>query len=249
MPVRGVRQNSRMSIPAGWYPDPAEPETHKFWDGEQWADPPGSRTQSRDIAPEGAKVTGEVAPASSHVSTAIGESGAAESGPIFRLASHGSRLAARMIDIGILFLLNLLVNGWLLIQLIDEIAPTVARAGRASSGGEFELVEFSGRAEKLVLVITVVSVALWLAYVVPALLQRGQTLGKRVLGIRVIGLNTHTLRLGSALRRWAVMGLPTLFPLACALLWLLVDGAWCLKDRPARQCLHDKAAATVVVDA
>lgn len=250
-----MRQNDHMSIPAGWYPDPAEPETHKFWDGEQWAHPPESRTRPQDVPPSNAGVATDAANiTSSHNSfpVLIGSPGATDgeygAGPVFRLASHGSRFAARMLDIGILFLLNVVVNGWFLIQLIDEIAPTVARAGRASSGGEFEFVEFSGRAEKLVLVITVVSVALWLAYEVPALLQRGQTLGKRVLGIRVIGLNTNSLRLGSALRRWAVMGLPMLLPLACALVWLAIDGAWCLKDRPARQCLHDKAAATVVVD-
>jgi len=245
-----------MSIPAGWYPDPAEPETQKFWDGEQWTDPPESRTRPQDAPSSNAAVIPRVADMPSpHISSAAvpGDTGAPGeifgNGQVFRLASHGSRLAARMLDIGVLFLLNLLVNGWLLIQLIDEIAPTVARVGRASSnGGGFELVEFSGRAEKLILVITVVSVALWLAYEVPALLQRGQTLGKRVLGIRVIGLNNNSLRLATALRRWAIMGLPTLFPLGCALVWLAIDGAWCLKDRPARQCLHDKAASTVVVD-
>lgn len=241
-----------MSIPAGWYPDPAEPETQKFWDGEQWTDPPGTRTHVADTPPTISQVipnvgaTGAQAPPDAERSAHGGNT--PENGEMYRLASHGSRFAARMIDIGVLFVLNLLVNGWLLIQLIDEIAPEIARVGRASADGGFEVAEFSDRAGRLMLVITVISVALWLAYEVPSLLQRGQTLGKRVLGIRVIGLGTSTLRLSTALRRWAVMGLPTLFPLACAVIWLIVDSAWCLKDRPARQCLHDKAASTVVVD-
>lgn len=243
-----------MSITAGWYPDPAEPEIQRFWDGEQWADPPGIRAEQ--IAPAAhtavATKTQELDAASETPPVASGSTTAATviptDGSIFRLASHASRLAARMVDVGVLFLLNLVVNGWFLLQLIDEAAPTLARSNRAYEAGDFEVAQLSDRADKLVLLITVVSVALWLAYEVPALLQRGQTPGKRLLGIRVIGLHMHSLQPGAALRRWAFMGLPLLFPLACSLLWLAIDGAWCLKDRPARQCLHDKAARTVVVD-
>ncbi|MGI8647210.1 MAG: hypothetical protein DLM55_07095 [Acidimicrobiales bacterium] len=243
-----------MSIPAGWYSDPAEPEIQRFWDGEQWADPPSTRTEhitpaartvvaiktpELDAARETPSVASDSTPAATITPT---------DGSIFRLASHASRLAARMVDISVLFVLNLVVNGWFLLQLINEAAPTLARSNRAYEAGNFEVAQLSDRADKLVLLITIVSVALWLAYEVPALLQRGQTPGKRLLGIRVIGLHMHSLRPGAVLRRWAFMGLPLLFPLACSLLWLAVDGAWCLKDRPSRQCLHDKAARTVVVD-
>ncbi|MGH3428684.1 MAG: RDD family protein [Mycobacteriales bacterium] len=164
------------------------------------------------------------------------------------MASYGSRLAARLIDVAVLFVLNLVVSGWFILQFIDEAAPSIAKSRRSYEAGHFDNVVLSSRAEKLFIVITVISIALWLAYEVPAVLQRGQTLGKRLLGIKVIALTSHSLRFSTAMRRWAVMGLSLLFPLACSAIWLAVDGAWCLINRPARQCIHDKAAETVVVD-
>ncbi|MCS5495626.1 G5 domain-containing protein [Cnuibacter physcomitrellae] len=29
-------------MPAGWYPDPADPSQHRWWDGEKWSDAPGA---------------------------------------------------------------------------------------------------------------------------------------------------------------------------------------------------------------
>ncbi len=26
--------------PPGWYPNPAGPDQHRFWDGQRWSDPP-----------------------------------------------------------------------------------------------------------------------------------------------------------------------------------------------------------------
>ena len=74
----------------------------------------------------------------------------------------------------------------------------------------------------------------------------GQTLGKRALGTRVVTADTRSkISAGAAAGRAAVYAAPPLVPFVGGLfallneLWLLWDGR--------RQCLHDKAARTVVV--
>ncbi|MEO3888043.1 RDD family protein [Nonomuraea sp. B5E05] len=70
----------------------------------------------------------------------------------------------------------------------------------------------------------------------------GQTLGKKVFGIRVVQENGAKIGVGQAAIRQAVMS---------ALAWtccvgLLLDLAWILFD-PRKQAIHDKVARTVVV--
>ncbi|MFD6974900.1 RDD family protein, partial [Streptomyces sp. NPDC059949] len=64
----------------------------------------------------------------------------------------------------------------------------------------------------------------------------GRTLGKKLLGVRVLAASTQRPpSFGAALRRWLVyafLGLP--------------GSLWCLVDRPRRQAWHDKAAKTYV---
>ncbi|MFK4273751.1 RDD family protein, partial [Streptomyces milbemycinicus] len=48
--------------------------------------------------------------------------------------------------------------------------------------------------------------------------------------------------------RAAVYALPEIVP-CCGFLFWLINVLWCTWDRPYRQCLHDKAAKTVVVSA
>ncbi|MFI7636608.1 RDD family protein [Nonomuraea sp. NPDC049400] len=72
----------------------------------------------------------------------------------------------------------------------------------------------------------------------------GQTLGKRLFGIRVVQEHGGRITVTQAAVRQAV---------AAAFAWLccvglLVDLAWILFD-PRKQALHDKAARTVVVSA
>ncbi|MFD6418841.1 RDD family protein [Streptomyces sp. NPDC060194] len=69
----------------------------------------------------------------------------------------------------------------------------------------------------------------------------GRTLGKKLCGIRVTGIESHDPPgFGAALGRWLVYCLLGL--LAVGVLNVL----WCLFDRPWRQCWHDKAAGTFV---
>ncbi|MCG5216835.1 RDD family protein [Streptosporangium soli] len=72
----------------------------------------------------------------------------------------------------------------------------------------------------------------------------GQTVGKKIIGIRVVQeRDGRKIDVGQAAIREAVM---------VVLIWLcclgIIDVAWILFD-PRRQALHDKAAKTLVIDA
>ncbi|MGW0804212.1 RDD family protein [Nonomuraea sp. NPDC002799] len=72
----------------------------------------------------------------------------------------------------------------------------------------------------------------------------GQTLGKKLFGMRVVQDNGGKLGVGQAAVRQIVA---TVLEWLCCI-GLLVDLAWILFD-PRKQALHDKAARTVVVNA
>ncbi len=83
----------------------------------------------------------------------------------------------------------------------------------------------------------------WL-YHVEYLKRTGQTLGKRVMSLRVVPLDpTGTLDRRMAGKRYLVQFVGgSLVPGGS-----YVDGLWQLWDKPWQQCLHDKFAGTVVV--
>jgi uncharacterized RDD family membrane protein YckC len=85
------------------------------------------------------------------------------------------------------------------------------------------------------------------AYEIYFLTSRGATIGKSAVGMRVAQIadgNIPTMQ--TALTRWGVAQVPGLAG-ALGGLFQLVNVLWCLWD-PNRQCLHDKAAKTVVVN-
>ncbi|MFF5983639.1 RDD family protein [Streptomyces olindensis] len=93
-----------------------------------------------------------------------------------------------------------------------------------------------------------VAAVLYVAYDTVLTARTGQTLGKRLLGLRVVDLDsTGTPSAQNALTRAAVLWLPS--TLCCPCLWLVVCGGWSFFDEPYKQGLHDKAAKTVVVSA
>ena len=165
----------------------------------------------------------------------------------FALANMGARLVARLIDIFAVLILNVLVNGYLVYQWWLEVEP-VFRAAMADPFGTPE--QPSARSDYLMLTILLVATALWLAYEVPAIGNSGQTIGKRVMRIKVFAVeNTERLGNGRAFRRWARLGMWTPF-WSCygiGLVVQLIDSVSPLFDHKLRQALHDKTAQTVVV--
>jgi len=97
----------------------------------------------------------------------------------------------------------------------------------------------------------VVLTAVWFAYEVPASANSGQTLGKKLLGIKVVRVETDgRLGFGRSFRRWFRLAWPTPFWVACYGLPILLQVIDCLfvaVDRRLRQALHDRISFTVVV--
>ncbi|MFE9428096.1 RDD family protein [Kitasatospora sp. NPDC006697] len=91
----------------------------------------------------------------------------------------------------------------------------------------------------------------WLFYVMyliyeGVMLSRdGQTVGKKVMNVRVATLADGSRPSTSA--AWTRAAVYTLPAVLCCGLWWLVNGLFGVFDKPYRQCIHDKAAKTVVV--
>ncbi|MEU1605297.1 RDD family protein [Micromonospora matsumotoense] len=169
------------------------------------------------------------------------------------LAGYGARLLARLIDFGVVLLLNAVVNGWFVWRYFEETAPYLREAVRRAMAGDSSregLPAIGEQAGGLQIAILVIATALWFAYEVPTMASGGQTLGKRLLRIRAVPVDAdQPLGFGRATRRWSTMGMPTLLWFCCGLGLLLqfVDAVSALFDHPLRQALHDKRAQTVVV--
>ncbi len=90
--------------------------------------------------------------------------------------------------------------------------------------------------------LVVLEFAVGYAYQVVYQVRTGQTVGKRVMRLRAVRLDGAPLNRRAATVRWLVGMGGALVP---GLAYL--DGLWQLWDKPLQQCLHDKAAQTVVV--
>jgi uncharacterized RDD family membrane protein YckC len=87
----------------------------------------------------------------------------------------------------------------------------------------------------------------YLVYEGLMLTASGQTVGKRLLKIKVLMLADGAIPAGaSGWARAAVYNLPPLVPCIGFVFWI-ANVLFCTWDKPYRQCLHDKAAKTVVV--
>ena len=152
------------------------------------------------------------------------------------LASSGDRFLARLIDVGIQFLITLVF----LIPVIITIVIVVIDDDQALSAGEGIALLASYAA------IFVLSFALSYVYEVELPRRTGQTVGKRVMKIRVAPVDaTAVLTRRILVKRWLVYGIANgIVPLL-----ILLDVLWQLWDQPLRQCLHDKFAETIVVKA
>ncbi|MFE5895170.1 RDD family protein [Streptomyces sp. NPDC002285] len=93
---------------------------------------------------------------------------------------------------------------------------------------------------------SLVAAVLFIAYDTYLTAKTGQTLGKKLLDMRVANLdNGATPSVQTSLIRAAVLWIP--FAFCCACIWTLICGGWSYFDRPYKQGLHDKSAKTVVV--
>uniref|UniRef100_UPI003F497FA9 RDD family protein n=1 Tax=Spirillospora sp. CA-290852 TaxID=3240041 RepID=UPI003F497FA9 len=153
----------------------------------------------------------------------------ADGGPFVVLASARQRVAARLID--------------LVAVLLAMTVPQVLLIGVVSGAG-------GGASSDLVGVVTVTimltMVWLWMFLRVVRLVMWGCTVGQRIAGIRVVGLD-HLRYPGwkQAFKRW----MPTWGARNSPAMTPWGDVAGYRKDRRTRGCLHDRAANTVVIQA
>jgi uncharacterized RDD family membrane protein YckC len=165
------------------------------------------------------------------------------------LAGAGRRLAARAIDLAAIAGLCAIANAWFAYQWWQAYVPYLRDVLRAQRAGS-PLPEFPSSVFSLMVMMCFVATAVWFAYEVPGSANTGQTLGKRLVGIKVMRMESaDRLGFGRAFTRWGRLGLPTLLWSCYGVGFLLqaLDCLFILIDRPLRQALHDKAAATVVV--
>ncbi|MEV6929438.1 RDD family protein [Dactylosporangium sp. NPDC051485] len=166
------------------------------------------------------------------------------------VASLGARLLARLIDIVAVALLNAVITGWFIYQYIRDVGPVMAEIWRRAMANEpMGDLATSERGSSLLVVILVLIAAVWFAYEVPATANSGQTLGKWLLKIKVVGLDSEQpIGFGRAIRRWNPLGLSVLL-WTCGVGFLLqfVDSLSPVIDWPLRRAFHDRSAGTVVV--
>ncbi|KUH36137.1 MULTISPECIES: RDD family protein [Streptomyces] len=156
-----------------------------------------------------------------------------------RPAGLGRRLAARVVDTLVLGGLAGAAAAPFVANGVDHILDKIEQAKRSGETVTVWLVDGTtsvqfGIALGILLVLGVLYEAVPTA-------RWGRTLGKKLCGLQVRGIESHEPpTFGAALRRRLVY----------SVLGLLVIGVlnvlWCLVDRPWRQCWHDKAAGTFV---
>ncbi|WP_434590197.1 RDD family protein [Streptomyces sp. A5-4] len=150
------------------------------------------------------------------------------------LAPTGKRVVARIVDALIVGIPMSLI-GWL-IGMFDGYSSDWDDISDQAGGGKSLLWQL----------ITMVVYVGYDTYMTSR--KNGQTVGKRLMGLRVAMLNSGTVPETSAsLMRAVVLWVPAL--ICCFCIWWLINLVMILVDKPYKQGLHDKAAKTVVVSA
>jgi uncharacterized RDD family membrane protein YckC len=213
--------------PPGWYADPRQPGLQRYFDGVAWS--------PHLAVPMGPSVpVGWATPPWKGARLGLPAQGSGA------LADPARRLGARLLD-GLLLLP--VVAGLVALAVVlvaphaGPIFPRVARGRLATTATPgFVWIELA------VLGALVVSGAVVVAYETVATARYGRTLGKAWLHIRPRRADGAPVGWGRAFGRAALYWVSGIFT------WLgLLDPLWCLWDEN-RQCLHDKAAGTVVVN-
>ncbi|WP_280672094.1 MULTISPECIES: RDD family protein [unclassified Kitasatospora] len=163
-----------------------------------------------------------------------------------RAAGLGRRAAAQLLDSVVLVAVGAATVLPFLADTEGRIQARVAQARAASllTGHEVQVWLLDGVVVgRLVLLLGVLLIAGFLGEVLPTA-RTGRTLGKRLLGLRVVAADARRPpALGRSLLRWLVRQLSMLTIVG---LFALLFSA--LSDRQARRGWHDRAAGTKVVE-
>ncbi|SNS99543.1 RDD family protein [Actinacidiphila glaucinigra] len=156
-----------------------------------------------------------------------------------RPASPGKRLAARLIDTVVVGAVVAAAAVPLGTAAYEHVRDKVDAARLTGEEATVWLVD--GTTGVQLGIVAAVVLVTGLLYEVLPTAKWGRTLGKKLLGLRVLDIESqYEPGFGQALRRWLTH--TVLDALVIGFLGLV----WCLFDRPWRQCWHDKAARTFV---
>lgn len=157
------------------------------------------------------------------------------------LAPAGARLAARTVDLIIVFVLSTVPSLPVLLAIMSRITGQI----RAAQAGTVTTTVYLVNRQTVGLWALYAAIAFTVAggYEIWQLTRWGQTVGKRLVNVRVTDREgVRDPSLGQATRRWLSSCALVVVPIGAVL-----DVLWSLWDQPYRQCLHDKAAGTVVI--
>jgi uncharacterized RDD family membrane protein YckC len=161
----------------------------------------------------------------------------------YPLAEFTDRLVARLIDGLILGAISLVFVIPIYLVVFVSVIPTATVVNGEPEPTAQDVFAVLGPLLVAAALVAVLGLIAGYIYEVETMFRTGQTVGKRVMKIRVIPLDpAAALTRGHAFKRFLVERGAALVP---GMAW--VDGLWQLWDKPHRQCLHDKFAATVVI--
>jgi uncharacterized RDD family membrane protein YckC len=159
------------------------------------------------------------------------------------LADFGTRLGAYLIDGALISVVNLVLVFPFFFLFVSRSFDRLSTEGPDPDPGQFFAIAF-GPILAFEAGILLFNLVLSYLYMVEVQHRAGQTIGKRMVKIRVVPLDPRLqFTRGMAAKRWAIEYLPGTF----VAFYTLIDGFWQLWDKPFQQTLHDKAAQTVVV--
>jgi uncharacterized RDD family membrane protein YckC len=163
------------------------------------------------------------------------------------LADFFSRLGAYLLDglimsgIGLVFALPAMI--WWVLTFVTEVSTVCTSADPACDADDVDFLRFFLGYLLIFGILLVINLVISYLYLVEFTWRTGQTIGKRVLKLKIVPVDPAAERTrGMLAKRWLVEQGGALIPF-----FSYVDGLWQLWDKPLQQCLHDKAAGTVVV--
>ncbi len=216
------------ATPAGWYHAPGDPDgTQRYWDGSQWTGEP----QPVASAPPPAGGAPPPTPGAPYP-------GAVAANPEYdaqlgvTLANPGMRIVARFID-------------GLLMGLASFIIGLIFGLGTIGLGGDYSF--------GAVVVVSVLSAAIYFGYEYLMLNSSSATLGKMAFGFKVIREDGQPLDSNSVTMRAGVWGVVTLVANVVPILGSLISLVFIvtcivfLFSKPRHQDVPDLVAKTVVI--
>lgn len=226
-----------VAAPAAWYPDPSGSGGQRYWDGTGWT----SHVAGPPQPPPGPWPPGPYGYVPAYQPPWKGaQYGRPPQGP-GALANPGRRLAARLLDALVILPVFVILAGIAIAIVAPHVGPlfpttetTDPNATTPTPGVVWIYLVVIG--------VGLLTGVVFVAYETAATARYGRTLGKAWMRIRPVRIDGTPIGWGRSLGRVA------LYWASGFLSYLgLLDPLWCLWDG-GRQCLHDKAVGTIVVN-